>query len=1025
MALIQTVKNKINEFFQFSKKDSHFNLVDMINDMSDREEGREYSNAPGVYVYQTNFFVNVRRAAMMDITGIKFEIFSRDPKKFGSVLRPQDTIETFEILFDTASDTIQEIGNQKTGRTSRISIEKNTARKVIADSRSSSAVAIDLNIPTQLNEEKISFQRASKEALANGEDPASLVSVGYYSAISPLSAISLDSTNIKTSNQNKKSSSSSRNKGSRKSLSKTRKNIRSQKRGNQNNRVTRSIPPKKKEGSRKSSASYFEFLPIQKEFLHMIEIEKNKISGLDSFYVRISAIKKRDSKREIYAAYSKIFHSTEVKEFLSNPEAPTLKIVDVKIGSVKLLIERQDPTLSRVKVFRIITNPNFLTPITQDVGILEFPSNPAFLKNIDSYKANQIYFVDDAIDNVYPNNVIYRVCVINGDGSASDFVSVAVPSIQKITDPYSTASTPVSIRAYNTAETINIRVNILSKKVLSCRLLRQELKRGSDFSSSVVEIFDFAKQQRNKKSRTAINEVIFSQSSFAVEDNTAILGRQYRYFLAYLVGNPGDAQLSQEIISDEDEIIIRRFPYMNVPFSVNVSTPRTTVDSENNPAVTFDIDVAETQQLFNTVIKAVQLAGIGQEFISDLTKDITKAKQMLTFIVERFDVETGKRDTFGIFPAGEFSDSKNTRAIRKISAPRPGKKYEYIVKTCLQSPSVFLQNASVGLITNLGVEIKKKSSRFSRIIYDRMGVMPPDIDVRSGKDIESLILETQIGLEFVVDITTPDTTPVIKMQKPIKKISYTKLKWRVFGGNQRISYFQIFGQNDGQEMLLGAVACPDSSESFSFNDYRLPYEVGKTIYRVQAVGYDDDFLLEGKVVTDFHKFSVPENLLTGYLFGEVDGVKMSLFINSPDELQGFQRIKEQMAGKGKNVSFKTLMAASYKLGTGKKHFLPTVDKVEVDAKKFWEQIDLPKFGGKGLPMSAESDAENPKDVNLTSIYKVGFKNSLQGKGVSFSKKYAVGAQNAHTVKEIKFLNPSSLSEDGNIEVFETNQIMGI
>ena len=197
--------------------------------------------------------------------------------------------------------------------------------------------------------------------------------------------------------------------------------------------------------------------------------------------------------------------------------------------------------------------------------------------------------------------------------------------------------------------------------------------------------------------------------------------------------------------------------------------------------------------------------------------------------------------------------------------------------------------------------------------------MPPETDVRSGKDIEQLILESQIGLEYPVSVTMPSTTPNITDISVKGKTYYTQLVWRTKGNNKNISYFQIFGQARGQEMLLGAIACPDSSSSFSFNDYHMVSEIGKVTYRIKAIGYDDDSIMSKTAPTSTIKsMSISENLLTGYLYGEVDGVKMSLFINSAQDLRMFQDTKQTLAAKGKDVSWKTLMASKYRSDYKKK-----------------------------------------------------------------------------------------------------------
>ena len=315
----------------------------------------------------------------------------------------------------------------------------------------------------------------------------------------------------------------------------------------------------------------------------------------------------------------------EVEEFLSHPEPPLLKLTIVKIGSVTLRIERQDPTLQKVKIFRIITNPNFLRPITQDVAVVDFSIGSNLIK------PNYIEFTDDRIDNVYPNKVTYRVCVINGDGTASEFTSIVVPSIKKTSDPTNSASTPVSIRALNSERGIEIAVNTLNKNILSFRLLRQEMNKACAFSESITEVVNFIPYFFDASKESSIVEVINARSVYKIVDKDVLLGRKYRYFLACRLGQPGDIQSSEEIISDEDETIIRRFPYMNVPFSIAVGIPSIAIDSKNNPTVSFVINIEETQELFNTVTKALSSAGIGQEFIANLEKDITKVKQINYF----------------------------------------------------------------------------------------------------------------------------------------------------------------------------------------------------------------------------------------------------------------------------------------------------------------------------------------------------------------------------------------------------------
>jgi len=1020
MAIINSKKYKLREFFEFSSGLQHkFDLVDMMSDPKD-PRGEKFLDDKGLYLYQANFIVNVQRAAKMNVAGLRFEIFKKDPEKYPKSSNTRDALDAFEIKFEIPKYTIEEQGTATRDKESRVRVEENSRIKVVADNRTASAVGKRMDIVVPEHRQETDFKTACHHARNNGQDPAGLASAGRYSSIDVKQSVSLGTQNNRSHLNNDRIQSSSRNSGNKTSLRDTRDSLRQKRQGRQDNRVVRAVEKEKKAGKKPSQVSYFDFLPIKKEYKHIFELSASIFRDLEVFYVRISAIKEREDNQEFQNVYCKVRHEAQIDEFLSHPHPPDLKIMGVKAGNVTLRLERKDPTLRKVHLFRIITNPNFVRPITQDVGFVSFTTD------------NYIDFRDDGIDNVYPNKITYRACVVNGDGTISEFTSIVVPSIRKVSDPTNTAATPVSIRAINTLAGVEVTVDTLSKNILSFRLLRQEINKSSTFGESVTEVISdsrlvFQNQGTSLIGLSAITEVANQRSSFRILDEGTVLGRKYRYFLAYRLGFEGSIQKSEETISDEDETIVRVFPYMQVPFNISLSSPNVSVDSNNVPTVSFTINVEETKELYNTVIKALQTAGIGQEFIKNLEEDITKSKNILTFSVERYNVETGRRDSYGIFPPGEFTDSQTIRQTRNIADPFPGARYVYIVKTCLQSPEIFLQNGVVGLITSSGQEIKKKAARFSRLIYTRLGVMPPETDVRNGKDIEQLILESQVGIEKTAVVDMPNTQPTIADKIIEQKTHYTKIKWRVAGDNRAISYFQIFGENNTQEMLLGAVACPNSCDIFSFNDYRMVDEIGKVNYRIKAIGYEDDEIVNSKIEKQtITSMSVPDNLLTGYLYGEVGGVKMSLFINNAEELANMQKAQQSLAARGHDISLKSMMAYKYHRTQRSSPSDPEV--VSVDAEKYWEGIDLPTFGKPGFAKSSSARTRDDRnvfgDVNLSSVYHTGFKQSLDQKGVTFTNKYEASMETSKS-KVQNLLGESAVSDDGNIETFSNTSLLNI
>ena len=502
---------------------------------------------------------------------------------------------------------------------------------------------------------------------------------------------------------------------------------------------------------------------------------------------------------------------------------------------------------------------------------------------------------DDLVDNASPNKLIYRVAVVNGDGSIGEFSSLSIPAFVKVSDPLNTAAVPISIRAINKRGAVHIRVTTLSDDIYTIRLLRQEFDKTGEFSDSVVVI-----SSESNENMTFINGQI---DSFEFRDETAILGKKYRYFVSYRIGQPGYASMSEEIISDEDELLVRRYTTSEVPFSVSVTEATISQDGDNNTTVSFDIQVRETSNLFNSMTAALRSAGVADEFISSLQKDEVKDKQFTMFLVERFEYSSGRRSTFGIYPPGNFSDSPETRRQQRVPAPVPGERYEYIVKTCLQQPDVFLQSSNVGLINRYGDEIKRAASRFSRIVYDKLGVMPSEKDVLGGKSIEDLLLESQIGQEQSVYLRIPSSRPLIESFQVTEKSFYNSLSWRASGNTENISYFMVYCSHNGSEQLCGAIAASRESALYRFRDDRFFDEVGEKSYSIRAVSFDDDEMVGSTPVSANKTFSVPENVI-------LDAIQSG----NPD-FSNFRQLVENPVGQ----------------------FDSTTDEKPFD----WSQIDLP------------------------------------------------------------------------------------
>jgi hypothetical protein len=916
MIILRGKTVSLNDVIEFTSSGNAFELTDIVSTNDLRSNYSNFDQKPGYFVYQTKIFADQSKIDSLGITGIKFDVSTTDPSR-----ESINIVESFDIKFESATDTLQKTSDSTSTSSSRTKLPANSLREVLY--RGDTDFGKKISVATDTTK---SF-RGSPKNVANvlkttGRDPAVAAAQGRFTATSPSNAISLDSRAVAPVNDDAKMTSSRKQRAPSNSLSSLRNSLRANSRGSQDNELVRALTQNENQsvGETRSSVSSFNFLPIKREYTHSVEIDKEAVFGAEKLFVRISPIMGSNSSFIMSTIQVSINHGNEVSEFFMNPEPPSLTIVNAGSSSVKINVTRHDPTLEKIRVHRIISNPYLQIPAHEDVADIEFQNLLSDDKG--KFAADTIQFYD-SVDNTHPNLVSYRFCVINKDGSVGKFSGVSIQSVKKHTDILNSSASLASIRALNTENGVTIRVKLLQNNILAFRLLRQEFKKSGVFSESVVVI-----PNTNGEKTTLVKNNAQAFDNFV--DTSTVIGRKYRYFLAYYGGTDGSLSLSEERISDEDELLIRRYPTVDIPFVFSIKNANAEQNSVGGIDVSFDVDVRATKDLFNVVNSALLQAGLGQEFIQSLSQDTTKAKQFLVFLIERLDTQTGRREELGFTAAGTFYDNASLRSSRQISELIPGREYEYIAKACLQQPEVFLQSSSIGVPSASGEIFQKKSARFARFIYNRMGVMPADSDIRNGISIDKLLLEAQLGIELSTSVIIPNIVPKINNLPFVKKMGYTKIRWSA-ENSKFISYFQIFGKTQdetGIGSLLGAVACPNQSEIFSFEDDRHVNELGRIVYDIRAICYNDDVLLSTENSLDLEDSNVPRNFLMGYVYDDTVGRSGITFVNSMEDLMKTQDDQ--------------LISSKRMPGT------PTHAQITVDssAADFWKTIELPSFSGR-------------------------------------------------------------------------------
>lgn len=829
-------------FFQYASGLPSLELIDIVNEAEFTKQ-KSFADDPGFFVYRSQLVVNDRRASLFGVTGINVKVYTTNPQKFS--VPETSAIASFDIEFETQDEVTRTIAGNNDENSIKKRFSEGDINRVYA---STSVIRADgVSVPaTSVQKIGSSYKKISKKARINGVDPASLSSTGNFATLDLQNAASLSQQSDDPITGLRKSKSIySQKLLTGRSLHQLRHSSRAARRGNQNNEIARSKDTKT-ETSTSTKTTLIELIPSNRLIERTIFIPKDEISGASRLYVRATAITKDLSNFKFSPKQSVIDHTDQLTDFLSNPEPPEVMITGASYAFAELRIKRTDPTLSQVRIVRIIDNPYFRAPVFENLGDISFSD-----QNIAVFR--------DLVDNVKPNRVTYRFSVVNGDGSIGEFSSVVVPSFKKVTDPTLSASTPVSILAQNKGARSEISVYTLDENIFSMRLLRQDLGTLESFNNSIVNI-----PNEDEEYETLIRGAKTLTRFF---DETAVLGKKYRYFVAYRLGEQGDASIGQEVISDEDETLVRRFPTEKIPFSINVTDPVVSTESLGTPASSFSIDVVEETELFNSILKALRDAGVGEQFISELQADKIKARNFLMFIVERYDVATGRKISFGITPPGSFSDNAAIRQQKNLPPPTPGGKYVYVFKVCMQDPAVFLQSSLITLNTRLQKEIKKKASRFSRKIFSRLGVLPAETEVKRGVTIEKLIEESQFGIEISKTVSYPKSQPKISSLSIRKRSFFNKIDFSLSGDVREVSYFNVYCSVNGEENLLGSISASPESGFYGFRDDRYHSAVGNKAYRVTAVSFKDDETVSSPVAKDKKRFSMPDNMVVGNVFG--------------------------------------------------------------------------------------------------------------------------------------------------------------
>lgn len=847
---IKTKQINLSEFFRLKSSSVPADLIDLTYIPSNVPvTAKNFLNSPGDAVYRVHYFVRSMHAYNLGVVSINFDFFSSYPKP-DSIPIPNASF--VELINSPKNGKQATVGDYTVPYDNSYFVHVSTESPEFAgfsNSKSKSQIS-----KTRQVEPSLSFRAQTKIAENNlSSDPAKSLNAGYYLS-SPPSRLGFASSK---GGRHTTDAEKPRNyfdkggqKNSRVSLRGKREETAALFKGSQVSPEVVGFVAQKGLNHEQSISNLIGIKIISQntEYMRDFHLNKQHLAGLGKIYMKVSAKFEKGKNLLSTESVYVIDHLTEVMDFIGTPAAPTFVVTENSATKISVVFKKTDPLLRRILVTRIVKNPYFANSSVEKRGVVDFGNSDTAI------------FSDNS-PNIYPNIIIYRFIVENLDGSFGEFQSFLPKTFKMplMPDLSYSVSTPISIRALNSKSEVKVSVHILTNEVSTLRLMREDLSATGEFKKRVVTIpsvkNEFYVDVKNQK---AVLEFV---------DTSALIGRSYRYFAMYRLGEKSYSK--QEVASDEDEIFIKRPTAQKIPFNPTFAFLNLSGNTNNNVTVDFDLQIKENQDDYAFFLEALRVAKVDSQFAQDFASNKQKLKEIAGFLVERIDRSTSRREIFGLYPPGKFSDSPEERAKKGISEFIPGNKYEYVFKFCVRPAPSFINDAYYKIVSQKdqpGNSISKLAVKYLNAAFISQGVLPAETALREDTSIVDNMKSGQTGIELVSDIVTiPNLSPVILIDQPIVKGNYALISWKVLGNVSNVSYFIVYCQYEEKKNILGTVACVGESSTYKFRDDKYANAVGKSIYSIEIMTIDHDSTLESPGVVVVNNNSSPVSVIGGYV----------------------------------------------------------------------------------------------------------------------------------------------------------------
>ena len=606
--------------------------------------------------------------------------------------------------------------------------------------------------------------------------------------------------------------------------------------------VNIAIPQKSPDQTKKEAPALISFESRAIEFERDIDVQIPRAASKDQLYFEVQLISKDDNAPVQSKIYT-VGHKEMLSEFLTPETAPSIGRGTQMRGRNYLTLQQNDPVATQIIIEKKTLNPN-----SEDMNI---PYEEIATVNVTQDMGMEI-FEDTSADNIAPNVIMYRAIASSPLGDeGEEYGSVVLPGLQPIAGIASSASTnrnKCSIHAMNNSDRINIEISDIPPGVSAIRLVREDLTSDSYTANSDRPRYAVP----NISTGETMTLLAGSISKILYEDTNVEPFRQYRYQCIFRM------ERGPEELANGEEVIQHIRPRSNILVTPEIGSLKIREEQGETSGATKNTKrAAQTHISFVTSappsdsgIEAVSQilagAGVEQAFIDEVKNDRQRVSDIAAFIIERLDMKTGRRESFGLHRPGSFSDNEKSRSKRRVSTPKAGRTYKYVAKLCLRPPEslfkealtkVDVQNPSV--LDTATDTIETLSQRFLSS-FGMFPSLPSDTELKDSQSssIRSQFQKGLTGIELEIEVKMPSFRPTIEKVKSYRtKRGYNTVTWRCTGDLSRIDHFIIFARYRGVSAPIGKLSGRGNG-LYKFPDRKLSGEVGDINYFVKIVYTD-------------------------------------------------------------------------------------------------------------------------------------------------------------------------------------------